>query len=386
MFVFRNIRFGKAPDGSAGGTARFAASEAPDAVSSPETVFVKAPTAPTACLGVDMNQKVNCNETKGRTPNWGGPILSPGHSKADTTMSEDCLFLDIFVPVSAISSAATLPVVVWFYGGAYVFGSKDTGLAKSAPLYDGSGLMEAAKGMNGSLIYVAGNYRLAHLGWLAGSTVLGIDDSKKATANAGLTDQRLLLKFVQDHIDKFGGDSSRVTAFGESAGAGSILHHLVAMDSTGMPRDPMFSQAALQSAAYQWIWDEMPGSLSDITFDKFLDYTAPCKGKTGIDGLNCLQQTATTDDLANALRLYWHDNKCLAMPNLGPVVDGVTITKLPAQILTDPSKNRSSVHDRVTHLLRPNSRFQAPPQGHCSHRLSCGRRSRELHTILCSFD
>jgi carboxylesterase type B len=202
--------------------------------------------------------------------------------------------------------------------------------------------------MNGSFIYVVGNYRLAHLGWLAGSTVLGINDPKKATVNAGLTDQRLLLQFVQDHIGKFGGDSSRVTAFGESAGAGSILHHLIAMDSTGKPRDPLFNQAALQSAAYQWIWDETPDSLSDITFDKFLEYTTPCKGKTGIDGLNCLQQTATTDDLANALTLYWQDNKCLAMPNLGPVVDGVTIPKLPAQILTDPG---FKFHPKITALI-----------------------------------
>jgi hypothetical protein len=91
---------------------RFAASEAPDPVSNPETVLARAPTNPTACLGVDMNQKVTCNDTKGRTPNWGGPILSPGHSNADATMSEDCLFLDIFVPVSAFGNAVTLPVVV----------------------------------------------------------------------------------------------------------------------------------------------------------------------------------------------------------------------------------------------------------------------------------
>ncbi|KAK4442413.1 Alpha/Beta hydrolase protein [Podospora aff. communis PSN243] len=349
IYVFRNIRFGKPPDGSANGTARFAASEGLDAVANPETVFIKATDGPTACLGVDQNQNVSCGK---KTPNWGGPILAPGPSNGTMTMTEDCLFLDIFVPVSAVNSSANLPVVVWFYGGAYVFGSKDTGLASGSPLYDGRGLTEAAHNLSGGkLIYVAGNYRLAHLGWLAGSTVLGINDTKKATVNAGLSDQRLLLEFVRKHIELFGGNSSRVTAFGESAGAGSILHHLIATDSAGNLRDPLFNQAALQSAAYQWIWDQTPGSLSDTTFDKFLEYTAPCKNKTGIDGFNCLQQTATTDDLAAALVAYWKDNKCLAMPNLGPVVDGVTIRKLPAQILTDPVLQDFKFHSNVTALI-----------------------------------
>ncbi len=161
--------------------------------------------------------------------------------------SEDCLFLDVFVPWSAVNkSTSSLPVIVWFYGGAYLSGSKDAGLNAGLPLYDGRGFFEAAQQLNNSsgLIYVAGNYRLAHLGWLAGPVVLAVNDSSKAMPNAGLEDQRLLLHFVQDNIDKFGGNSSEVTVFGESAGAGSILHHLVAHDG-GVPRDPLFQRAIM---------------------------------------------------------------------------------------------------------------------------------------------
>jgi hypothetical protein len=95
------------------------------------------------------------------------------------------------------------------------------------------------------------------------------------------------------------------------------MHHLVATDSAGNLRDPLFNQAALQSAAYQWIWDETSTGISDITFDSFLGYTQTCGGKSGIEGFNCLQSNATTDDLANAISKYWNDKKCLAMPTLG---------------------------------------------------------------------
>lgn len=97
--------------------------------------------------------------------------------------------------------------------------------------YDGGGLVDQS---GGNLIFVTGNYRLGAYGWLAGTTM-----EQQGTPNAGLYDQRAVFQWVQDFAYLFGGDKSQVSAWGESAGAGSIMHHLVAdggsQDPVGVP-------------------------------------------------------------------------------------------------------------------------------------------------------
>ena len=179
-------------------------------------------------------------------------------------MSEDCLFLDVYAPYSAFESgAADSPVVVWFYGGAFIFGSKG-GANPDSPLYTGTGLMNAAQALNRSMIFVAGNYRLGAFGWLAGPTM-----ETKATANAGFYDQQLLLQWVQDNIAQFGGDKTQVSAWGESAGAGSILHHII---QDGGSTDPLFRKAFMQSPAFEWQWDRNATGTLEQTFNNFTTF------------------------------------------------------------------------------------------------------------------
>jgi len=51
--------------------------------------------------------------------------------------------------------------------------------------------------------------------------------------NNGLKDQVMALRWIQQNIQKFGGDPENVTIFGVSAGAASVQYHLMSPMSTG---------------------------------------------------------------------------------------------------------------------------------------------------------
>jgi para-nitrobenzyl esterase len=122
------------------------------------------------------------------------------------SMSEDCLYLNVWTP--AKSASDRLPVMVWIYGGAF------TGGAASMAAYDGTRLAE--KGV----VLVSLNYRLGPFGFLAHPALT--KESGKGSGNYGLQDQIAALRWVKDNIARFGGDPSRVTIFGESAGGISV--------------------------------------------------------------------------------------------------------------------------------------------------------------------
>ena len=128
--------------------------------------------------------------------------------------SEDCLFLDVYVPGAAVRSPSTLklPVILWIYGGAYIFGGKDT--------YDGTGLIEVS---GNNVIFVASNYRLGAFGFLAGTTM-----EQQGLPNAGFYDQHFAFQCINQYISLLGGDPNDVSGWGESTGAGSLMHQLTA--------------------------------------------------------------------------------------------------------------------------------------------------------------
>lgn len=70
---------------------------------------------------------------------------------------EDCLFLDVYAPSGTNLSDASLPVVVWLYGGAYLYGSKQQFDASVLPFYFGDGFLDTASQSNNSnMIFVTG--------------------------------------------------------------------------------------------------------------------------------------------------------------------------------------------------------------------------------------
>lgn len=221
--------------------------------------------------------------------------------------SEDCLFLDIYVPAKAITNPSLkLPVISWFYGGGYIFGGKDQ-FEPLLPFYDGTGLIQAS---DGNVIIVTSNYRVGPLGFLAGTTM-----ENEGLPNAGLYDQRAALQWIQDYIGLVGGDKCQVSAWGESAGAGSILHHLTAF---GGAQDPLFSRAVLESPAYEFLFDRK-GSLEQ-TFQDFAAF-AGCAGL----GVSCLR-AASTKNISDASVAL--SEAAPPVRTFGPSADGAFVRQL----------------------------------------------------------
>jgi para-nitrobenzyl esterase len=121
--------------------------------------------------------------------------------------SEDCLYLNVWAPAS--KTPGGYPVAVWIHGGAFMQGYGHE------MEFDGENF--AKKGV----ILVTINYRLGIFGYLA-LDELEKESKHHTTGNYGLLDQYTALKWVKDNIERFGGDSRRITVFGQSAGAGSV--------------------------------------------------------------------------------------------------------------------------------------------------------------------
>jgi para-nitrobenzyl esterase len=149
--------------------------------------------------------------------------------------SEDCLYLNVWSP--AKSSSDRLPVMVWIHGGSFVTG------AGSMPVYDGQNLAKR------DVVVVTINYRLGPLGFLA-LPALSRESTQGSSGNYGLLDQLAALQWVQRNIAAFGGDPKRVTVFGESAGAISILDLLVSPQSTGLFQAAIAESGILLDAGF----------------------------------------------------------------------------------------------------------------------------------------
>jgi para-nitrobenzyl esterase len=148
------------------------------------------------------------------------------------TSGEDCLALNIWRPSEI---GAPLPVMVWIHGGGFATG------ASHQVLYEASALARENR-----VIVVSFNYRLGILGFGEWSAWPGL----QGVSNAGLRDQLLALRWVQDHIADFGGDPGSVTVFGESAGGMSIACLLACPQARGL-----FQRAIIQSGSPDHVVD-----------------------------------------------------------------------------------------------------------------------------------
>ncbi|EAW11658.1 carboxylesterase family protein [Aspergillus clavatus NRRL 1] len=242
-------------------------------------------------------------------------------AKQDPLQSEDCLFLDVYVPQDvwqkgpqAAHQKGGAPVLVYLQDGAYVGGSKSD--------QNPAGLIARSREEGSSgMIYVGINYRLGVFGWLSGRKFT----SSGGKPNAGLLDQRLALEWIQRHIHLFGGDPSRVTVMGVSAGGGSIIMQMTAY---GRGISPPFAQVITQSPAWE------PGTKTPAIEDDLFDTFLASLNVTSLDQARRLPSHALTD--AN-YRLV--ASRPYGAGVLGPAIDGDFIPDSPKRLLLQGKAN-----------------------------------------------
>jgi para-nitrobenzyl esterase len=132
------------------------------------------------------------------------------------TTSEDCLFLNVWVPATA-KKGSKLPVMVWIHGGGFTGGSGS-----------GPGSAGDAFAKHGVILTTI-NYRLGRLGHFA-FPALSKEHPEEPKGSYAYMDQIAALQWIQKNIAEFGGDPNNVTIFGFSAGGVSV-HSLLTIPS-----------------------------------------------------------------------------------------------------------------------------------------------------------
>ncbi|XP_076101084.1 crystal protein-like [Mytilus galloprovincialis] len=189
-----------------------------------------------------------------------GRLDPPGMCQEN--MSENCHFVNVFVPLNA-RQGNRKTVMVFIHGGDF------QAMSGGAPAFNGEHFVN-----KGDVILVTFNYRLGVLGFLV---------TEGVTGNYGITDQRLVLLWVHNNIERFGGDRRNVTLFGQGAGAVSVAIHMTSPKSLGL-----FRNAILQS---------LPFSLRLKTVDQARLQGQNFTLKAGCSDLECLRKKSPWDIL-----------------------------------------------------------------------------------------
>lgn len=160
------------------------------------------------------------------------------HNQTDFIGDEDCLFINVFTP--DVAPKTRYPVIVAIHGGYYSLGT-------------GSWLGPDFL-LNEDVILVTLNYRLGPLGFLSLGT-------PEYSGNNGLKDQLLALRWVNRNIAKFGGDVSKITLYGHSAGASSAHLHLLSVESKGLFQRVIMSSG---SGLLPWSYNSQGNQLEEV--------------------------------------------------------------------------------------------------------------------------
>jgi carboxylesterase type B len=225
-------------------------------------------------------------------------------------VSEDCLALNVIRPSNL--SGQQLPVAVWIHGGGLQMG----GTADRR--YNLSFIVENSVQIGKPILGVSIAYRLGPWGFLYSQQVQGSGNS-----NLGLRDQRLALHWIQENIAAFGGDPTKVTIWGESAGAYSVGAHLVAY---GGRDDKLFRGAVMESGNPVNYVPYRDAGFYQPSYDLIVNQTG-CYNQT--DTLGCLR----TVPYAKLNAVF--NQTAFELTPFEPVIDGDFIQKFGSIQLTD---------------------------------------------------
>lgn len=225
----------------------------------------------------------------------GQAIFPPDAAPLETTPAEDCLYLNVWKPASAVATAK-LPVMVWVHGGGFVNGGGSPGV------YSGANFARDG------VVFVSLNYRLGRFGFFAHPGLV----AEGYGGNFGFLDQIAALKWVQANIAAFGGDPKRVTIFGESAGGMSMHMLLQSPLSRGL-----FAQAIIESGGGR------PGLLNNPTIA-----SAARTGAAFAPGATAFELRALpAEKISGTLNMLTMTQKGYS----GPMMDGRTLVGSPIE-------------------------------------------------------
>ncbi|KAJ3538533.1 hypothetical protein NM688_g6506 [Phlebia brevispora] len=237
---------------------------------------------------------------------------STGQGDAGGAGSEDCLKINVYAPKGA-KKGDKLPVLFYMHGGGYVYGNP-----RNWPFDPWINQVP-------DVVITSVYYRLDSFGFLshpAFSTSPELGDH-----NVGFLDQREALRWVQENIDAFGGDPTRVTINGQSAGASSVELHLVAPGNEGL-----FSGAIAQSVYRA----PLPNPEEQEPLFDFYASKAGCGAGSLTQKMACLRSVPISA-LAPAQDATFNGSYNV----FHPVLDGKTITVRPTESILE------GIHSRV---------------------------------------
>lgn len=231
---------------------------------------------------------------------------SNAHATWGLERSEDCLFINVWAPANP---RGLNPVLVWIHGGGFIDGS---GAHK---MFTGSKLTNQS-----DIVVVTFNYRMGALGFLAARTPQG---ETLFDGNYGFQDQQAALQWVQRNIRQFGGDPSRVTLAGQSAGAMSVQFHLVSPASK-----PLFAQAWLMSPAANLHYRNLDQNFKAA---EVFAHNVWCKGVADVECLrNAKWESIVAVEIVQQIIFTWETPlRTLTVFPWSPTIDGTLIPKSP---------------------------------------------------------
>jgi len=236
----------------------------------------------------------------------------------------DCLTMDIWAPANR-DPDVKLPVMVYIHGGGF------TSASPNFYAYNGTKFVLQSITENKPVIIVAITYRLGGLGFMAYNKLAAEAGSMSSSGNYGILDQIFALKYIQNNIDNFGGDKSKVTIWGESAGAYSVCTLLASPLATGL-----FKGAIMESSYCALIWQT--NNVSSLAGDDCVQSNGCAEAA---DTVACLRQLNVST--AFGCNMETTSQKLPAFGNggtgeVGPNIDGYVLKEPPLNaIRSDPS-------------------------------------------------